>query len=143
MCERTVSEDSTRVVAISSVDWPWHRRSRTSHSRAVSGLRTGRMPAPSSRVRRTVSTRRVVSRREMTASPSEAARSARGIDSMFTVFDRNPQAPMRSDSRPSSSSSDDVIITTFASGWPARISRVAAMPSVPGISRSMRTTSGL
>ena len=77
---------------MSSVDRPWQRRSRTSHSRAVSGLRTGRMPAPSSRVRRTVSTRRVVSRRDTTASPSDAARRARGIDSMFTLFERNPHA---------------------------------------------------
>ena len=143
MCERTVSEESTSDAAISSVDWPVQRRSRTSHSRGVSRLRTGRMPVPSGRVRRIVSTRRIVSRRETTASPATAPRSARGSASTPARLFRNPEAPARRPTRPTSSSSDDVRITISTSGSRARMRRVAWMPSTSGITRSMRTTSGL
>ena len=44
-CERTVSVESTSSLAISSVVLDAFSRSMTSHSRAVSGLLTGRMPA--------------------------------------------------------------------------------------------------
>ena len=89
------------------------------------------------------SMRRIVSVRETTASPSRAQRSARGSASMPTLLHRKPEAPARSVMSPTSSLSDEVSITTRTSGALSTICRVAAMPSTPGMTRSITTTSGL
>ena len=101
------------------------------------------MPEPSSRTRRMPSMRRMVSARETTASPSRAQRSARGSASTPTLLHRKPEAPARSVMSPTSSLSEEVSITTRTSGACSTIWRVAATPSMPGMTRSMTTTSGL
>ena len=88
--ERTSSSAMPRWIRRSQ------RRSRTSHSREVSGLRTGRMPAA---VRRACggSTRSsfMVSRRLTTASPRCAPVQARGSAPMAMSLETNPTAPAR------------------------------------------------
>jgi hypothetical protein len=66
-CERMVSGDSTSSSAIRSVVFDSLRRSLTSHSRAVSGLLTGRMPDESLGVSRSRSINDSVSVREIAA----------------------------------------------------------------------------
>ena len=87
-CERTVSVESTSVCAISSVRAPEASRSSTSHSRSVSGLRTGRRPAPARGERRSASTSSIASRREIAASPNATPRRTRGSTPGSKSFDR-------------------------------------------------------
>ena len=101
-CERTVSGESTSSSAISSVVRVALSRSMTSHSRAVSGLLTGRMPDEPLGASRSRSISASVILREIAACPSRRPASARGSASISRSLERKPLAPARSACMPSS-----------------------------------------
>ena len=132
MCERTVSEESTSVAAISSVDWPVHRRSRTSHSRGGepaahrADARAVRARAP----HRVDQAHRQPARDDGLAGDRAAQRARQRVDAGALV--EEPRGAGAQAHQADSSSSDDVRITISTSGSRARISRVAWMPSTSG-----------
>ena len=78
----------------------------------------------------------------MTISPAATRRTTSITSSTARDFSTYPHAPAESASAIASDRSTPVSSTTFASGAASRILRVASIPLVPGMSRSISTTFG-
>ena len=115
-CDRTVSSERKRRSAIPSVVSPSQRRSRTSHSRGVSGLRTGRRPGavlaqPADRLHE----RRGHAPRDDGLAVAGRGQRRRAATPAAATWRGSPPAPARRPTRPTSTSSVEVSMTTFTS----------------------------
>ena len=138
----TVPSARTSISAISALESPAAARSRISRSRSVSASYSG----PGERVGRARkrSQRRRVAPAATTLLPDATARTEARRNSGSADFSRNPLAPA-SIAEAAASSRSNVVSTRIlgaSSAYRWTSARVASTPPVPGISRSMSTTSG-
>src|SRR5690606_26551344 len=129
----TVASLTKRASAMSRLVDPAATSRSTSISRSLNSSRSGL---------RTRSIRRAPTGGESTASPRAVAFTARSSSARGASFNRYPVAPASMAATTSRSVSYVVRTRTRAGSSRSTISRIADTPSIPGIRRSMRTTSG-